>query len=261
VLEQLSEQVRGCLEHAADAKAKADLTDDPVLKAEFLDMEKRWLILARSYGFTESLEDFTTANLERRRKFDERLRANTGSEPETRADQFPRPASNVESSDNWLDDTLHQVSIMLIDGGNLDSLYNRILDAAVVLMSSDMASMQSLDPERNRLRLLAWKGFHPQSARFWEWVYLDSASTCGLALFSGGRVVVPDVETSDFMAGTADLDEYRRSNIRAVQSTPLLSRFRSTTGHDFNPLARAASTHRTCPAPIGCACSTSRRPY
>jgi PAS domain S-box-containing protein len=37
-------------------------------------------------------------------------------------------------------------------------------------------------------------------------------------------VVVPDVETCDFMAGTADLDEYRRSNIRAVQSTPLVSR-------------------------------------
>jgi PAS domain S-box-containing protein len=113
---------------------------------------------------------------------------------------------------------------LLIQEGNVDSLYNRILDAAVVLMSSDMASMQSLDAEHNQLRLLAWKGFHPQSAIFWEWVYLDSASTCGLALFTGCRVVVPDIETCDFMAGTADLDEYRRSNIRAVQSTPLVSR-------------------------------------
>jgi GAF domain-containing protein len=37
------------------------------------------------------------------------------------------------------------------------------------------------------------------------------------------RVVVPDIETCDFMAGTSNLDEYRRSYIRAVQSTPLLS--------------------------------------
>jgi PAS domain S-box-containing protein len=113
---------------------------------------------------------------------------------------------------------------LLIQEGNLDSLYSRILDAAMSLMSSDMASMQMLDPKRNQLRLLAWKGFHPQSATFWEWVYLDSASTCGLALSAGSRVVVPDVETCDFMAGTADLDEYRRSNISAVQSTPLVSR-------------------------------------
>ena len=64
-------------------------------------------------------------------------------------------------------------------GGNLESLHNRILDAAMNLMSSDMASMLWLDPERNQLRLLAWKGFHPQSAVFWERVYLDSACTVG----------------------------------------------------------------------------------
>jgi hypothetical protein len=185
-------------------------------------MEEHWLILARSYGFTESLEDFTTANLERRRKCDERLRANTRPAPETRADQVPRPVPIVESTDDW--EELHKISTLLIPEGNLDALYNRILDAAMGLMSSDMASMQSLDPERNRLRLLAWKGFHPQSAIFWEWVHLDSACSCGLALFAGCRVVVPDVETCDFMAGTADLDESRRSNIRAVQSTPLMSR-------------------------------------
>jgi GAF domain-containing protein len=91
-------------------------------------------------------------------------------------------------------------------------------------MLSDMASMQLLDPESNRLRLLAWKGFHPQSAKILGMGYLDSASTCGLALSAGSRVVVPDIETCDFMAGTADLDEYRRSNIRVVQSTPLVSR-------------------------------------
>jgi PAS domain S-box-containing protein len=122
------------------------------------------------------------------------------------------------------DEQLHEISTLLIREGNLDALYNRILDAAMGLMLSDMASMQLLDPELNQLRLLSWKGFHPQSAIFWEWVYLDSASTCGLALTAGSRVVVPDIETCDFMAGTADLDEYRRSNIRAVQSTPLVSR-------------------------------------
>ena len=40
------------------------------------------MTLARSYGFTESLGDFTKANSERRRTFDERLRANMESAPE-----------------------------------------------------------------------------------------------------------------------------------------------------------------------------------
>jgi PAS domain S-box-containing protein len=214
MLEQLSEQIRLCHERAADAKARADTTNDPAIRAEFLAAERHWLTLARSYGFTESLEDFTTANAKQRRAFDERLKKSSAPVDEVH--------KNLDGSGDILQ--LHEISTLLIQEGNLDSLYNRILDAAINLMSSDMASMQLLDPESSQLRLLAWKGFHPQSASFWEWVHLDSASTCGLALFSGSRVVVPDVETCDFMAGTADLDEYRRSNIRAVQSTPLISR-------------------------------------
>ena len=61
VLEQLSDEIRDCLERAAEAKAKAEATDDPTLKADFLDMEKTWLILAHSAGFSEKLEDFTRA--------------------------------------------------------------------------------------------------------------------------------------------------------------------------------------------------------
>jgi PAS domain S-box-containing protein len=104
MLEQLSDQIRACYERAAEAKAKADATNDPMLKAEFLDMEQRWLILARSYGFTESLTDFTTANSVWRRWFDQRLRANKGSAPETplreSAERFLWLASIAASSDD-----------------------------------------------------------------------------------------------------------------------------------------------------------------
>jgi two-component sensor histidine kinase len=37
-------------------------------------------------------------------------------------------------------------------------------------------------------------------------------------------VIVPDVETCDFMAGSGDLGTYRQTSIRAVQTTPLMSR-------------------------------------
>ncbi|MFY9838661.1 MAG: hypothetical protein WAK55_19740, partial [Xanthobacteraceae bacterium] len=81
MLEQFSDPIRTCYERAAKAKANADATNDAALKAEFLASEDRWLTLARSFEFTESLEDFTTANSERRKKFDERLRANMDSAP------------------------------------------------------------------------------------------------------------------------------------------------------------------------------------
>jgi PAS domain S-box-containing protein len=137
------------------------------------------------------------------------------------SEPIPRGRKDLDGDEVF---QLHETSTLLIQKDNLASLYGRILDAAMSLMSSDMACVQLFDPNRNQLRLLAWKGFHPQSAVFWEWVSFDSASVCGLALSAGCRVVVQDVETSESIAGTPDLDEFRRSNIRAVQSTPLVSR-------------------------------------
>jgi PAS domain S-box-containing protein len=113
---------------------------------------------------------------------------------------------------------------LLIQEGNLTALYNRVLDAAIELMSADMGSMQTFHSEQGELRLLAGRGFHPESASFWERVYSGSASTCGMALSQGRRVIVPDVESAGFMAGTAGLDACRRSGLRAGQSTPLVSR-------------------------------------
>ncbi len=119
---------------------------------------------------------------------------------------------------------LQKISGQLLQEDDVDALYEQILEAAISLMRSEMGSIQMLYPERNELRLLAWRGFDPASADFWEWVKVDSASTCGVALTTGERVITPDVETSEFMAGTDDLDFYRLSGIRAVQSTPLISR-------------------------------------
>ena len=44
---------------------------DPDLKADFLEREERWLVLARSYAFTDSLGDFTAAMSERQQKVDQ----------------------------------------------------------------------------------------------------------------------------------------------------------------------------------------------
>jgi PAS domain S-box-containing protein len=122
---------------------------------------------------------------------------------------------------------LQQVGALLIQGGDPDALYRRIVDAAVAIMGSDFASFQMLYPERGpdgELCLLAFHGFTPQAASFWEWVRPTSATTCGRALRAAQRVIVPDVDHCRFMAGSEHLAAYRQTGIRAVQSTPLLSR-------------------------------------
>jgi hypothetical protein len=58
LLSNVSEQVRECLQHAEDCARQAAAQTCPKLKEDFLDLERRWLALARSYEFTERLGDF-----------------------------------------------------------------------------------------------------------------------------------------------------------------------------------------------------------
>jgi GAF domain-containing protein len=118
---------------------------------------------------------------------------------------------------------LQRISTLLIREGNNGSLYEHVLDAAIDLMSADMGTMQVFHPERGELRLLADRGFDRESAARWEWVRPDSASSCGMALSAGCRVIVSDVETHEALART-DLEALRRVGIRAGQSTPLVAR-------------------------------------
>ena len=139
---------------------------------------------ADSYTFAESLSEFSAAMSNRRQNLDERAGA------DARADASRR---------------LQEISTLLIQEDNLDALYERVLDAAISLMSADMGSMQKYDPDQDQLRLLASRGFVSESVASWERVNRDSATSCGMALSVGRRVIVPDIECSDFMAGSADL--------------------------------------------------------
>lgn len=120
---------------------------------------------------------------------------------------------------------LQKISTRLIGEDDLPSLYREILSAAMTIMRSDFGSMQMFDPLANHLRLLTWKGFHPDSAEFWREVPVQSTGgSCSNAASARARTIVEDCETCDFIAGTPDLDHFRLCGIRSMQSTPLMSR-------------------------------------
>jgi PAS domain S-box-containing protein len=119
---------------------------------------------------------------------------------------------------------LQGISTELVQEGNGSALYEKIVDAAVAIMGSQYASMQLLERGSGELVLLAFRGFNARAAQFWKKVPTHSGSTCAVALKTAKRVIVPDVEECAFVQGTEDLTTYRSTGIRAVQSTPLLSR-------------------------------------
>ncbi|MFT3910881.1 MAG: GAF domain-containing protein [Ferruginibacter sp.] len=127
---------------------------------------------------------------------------------------------------NELADTrqLQMISAQIIEEDTMEKLYQQILDAAMAMMHANAASLQQYVPEKEALYLLASKHFAEGSARFWEWVRLDSNSSCALALNNKERFIVADINSNKDMAGTNDAFFYAASGIRSVQSTPLVSR-------------------------------------
>lgn len=122
---------------------------------------------------------------------------------------------------------LQSLSLEMAGQADVDSLYDKLIDAAVSIMRSDYGSMQQYFPhlgERGELKLLGHRGFTPEAARFWSWVRADSSCVCGVAINRRARVIAADVENAAFMAGTADQAQLLQAGIRAAQSTPLVSR-------------------------------------
>jgi hypothetical protein len=60
MLNNLSDQIRECLKHAEEcARKAAEMPNDSRFRQDFLQLEKRWLELARGIEFGEHLESFT----------------------------------------------------------------------------------------------------------------------------------------------------------------------------------------------------------
>ena len=141
-----------------------------------------------------------------------------------RAEEALRETQRQLESELAATQQLQKISTQLIRASDAQVLYEKILDAAVVIMRSDFASMQMFYPERGELRLLAYRGFNQIAAASFEWVRSGLGTSCSVALATGHRSIVPDIELSDFMAGSEELETCRQTGIRAMQSTPLVSR-------------------------------------
>jgi hypothetical protein len=59
MLQNLSKDIRECYHSAERCKCLAKTALTSAAQQDYLDMEQRWLSLARSYEFTERLSNFT----------------------------------------------------------------------------------------------------------------------------------------------------------------------------------------------------------
>jgi PAS domain S-box-containing protein len=117
---------------------------------------------------------------------------------------------------------LQALSIRIAQNSDMQALLQDILAASAEFSGTDKGNIQFLIRETGKLRIVVHQGLGERLvSHFAEhgWV-----ATCDAALQQVQRVIVEDVTKAPGVAGTVDLDIVLEDGIRAIQSTPLLSR-------------------------------------
>ena len=119
---------------------------------------------------------------------------------------------------------LHRLSSRFIEGGDLSSLLQEVVESAAAITGSGKAVFQLLDPQTGLLKIVAQKGCSAAALEFFAAVEAMGSSAYGAALRRLERTVLADITRSSVFRGTGALQILLDEGIRAAQFTPLVSR-------------------------------------
>ena len=117
---------------------------------------------------------------------------------------------------------VQELSLRLVQAGDMRSLLGEILAAATEITGTSKGNIQFYDPITGRLRIIVHQGLSPQLLEH----FADDGcvASCGAAAAKIERVIVEDVASEPNLQGTLDLKIMLADGIRAILSTPLVSR-------------------------------------
>jgi PAS domain S-box-containing protein len=140
-----------------------------------------------------------------------------------RSEEALRKSQTQLASDLDAMTRLQKLGTLFVCERNLAVVLDAIADAAIAISRADFGDIQLLDPASSTLKIVAQRGFPKWWIDFFDSVS-ESQGVCGTALERGERVIVEDVEQSPIFAGAPALEIQLKAGVRAVQSTPLVSR-------------------------------------
>ena len=119
---------------------------------------------------------------------------------------------------------LQEISSRLMGQGDLTSLLEKIVLAAMDITGADMGNIQLKDGT-GAMKIVAHIGFAQPLLDFLNRLPREEAhSVCSQAMAGCQRVIIEDVAKSAIFVGTPALAVLTEAGVRAVQSTPLISR-------------------------------------
>lgn len=127
------------------------------------------------------------------------------------------------SNDQQALSRLHELALLRATGPGLQPLLREALDAAIAVSGADFGTLQLVDPLTDDLVIAVQHGLPPAWIDFWGRAG-ECRGACHAALLAKDRIVVEDVASSPLFTGSEALAVQLAAGVRAVQSTPLLTR-------------------------------------
>jgi signal transduction histidine kinase/CheY-like chemotaxis protein len=118
---------------------------------------------------------------------------------------------------------LQRLATLSVVEAGLEPILREIVDLAVAISGADFGHIQLYDPNACDLKIRAQRGFPQWWLDFWETTRVGQGAA-GAAIERRERVIIEDVEQSAPFLGTPALEAHRKAGVRAVQSTPLITR-------------------------------------
>ncbi|HET6766721.1 MAG TPA: GAF domain-containing protein [Chitinophagaceae bacterium] len=103
----------------------------------------------------------------------------------------------------------------------LNEVLNNLLQHAMMMCETKAGTLQLINRKNNTLEIAASFGLSDEFIAHFNIVTCDDGSVCGRALAKGETVFISDLTTDKLFARHLNLA--LQNNIRAVQSTPLIS--------------------------------------
>ncbi|HKF65517.1 MAG TPA: PAS domain S-box protein [Vicinamibacterales bacterium] len=116
---------------------------------------------------------------------------------------------------------LHQLAVLPLEA-DVGEVLGAIVETAIAIAHADFGTIELFDAQSSSLRIVTQRGFPQWWIDYWQSVP-EGRGTSGAALEQRERVIVEDVEQSSIFS-PSDLEMHRQAGVRAVQSTPLVSR-------------------------------------
>jgi PAS domain S-box-containing protein len=118
---------------------------------------------------------------------------------------------------------LQAIGALFVREDGLPAVLDQIVETAIAIAGAERGHIQLVDASSGQLRIVAQRGFKPDFVDFWHSA-LVGPGPWDAAMAWGKRVIVEDVTSSFIFKAPPELQAMLKAGVRAVQSTPLLSR-------------------------------------